>query len=79
MDRKTPIVVIGWEEGLAGQIDSWIEDVLSWPNIANGLFEVDSAINIFNQFFEARQPLAYQNNVPQKDKINNDRNDSKVE
>jgi sugar O-acyltransferase (sialic acid O-acetyltransferase NeuD family) len=27
MDRKKPIVVIGWEEGLAGQIDSWIEDV----------------------------------------------------
>ena len=36
------------------------EDVLSWPNVANGLFNVSSATKIFDRLFDARQPLTYQ-------------------
>jgi len=35
------------------------EDVLSWPNVVNSLFDVNSAMKIFDQFFNARQPSTY--------------------
>ena len=35
------------------------EDVLSWPNVANLLFDVNSATKIFDRLFDANQPSAY--------------------
>ena len=35
------------------------EDVCSWPNVANSLFDVNSATKIFDRLFDANQPLAY--------------------
>ena len=35
------------------------EDVLSWPNVANLVFDVNSATKIFDRLFDANQPLAY--------------------
>lgn len=35
------------------------EDVCSWPNVANELFDEKSALEIFDRLFYAKQPLAY--------------------
>lgn len=35
------------------------EDVLSWPNVTNLLFNADSATKIFDRLFDAGQPVAY--------------------
>lgn len=64
MHRFATLRALGWKR-IPVSLRRWPmmirrEDVNFWPNVVNSLFSVDSALKVFDLFFEANQPLKYQ-------------------